>query len=148
MEHPTGGGRRIARFLGDVEASLSVHRYRNPVAVWPQDGESVAEAVLAALDGGPGDDLAELVAGLAGRLGGNVSVTTPRLPASVIAFGEVLILGLCGSCGVTVGTGLRLRLRAGELVYVPSGRAYDCADMRGECLVLVLHLAGGKPERR
>jgi hypothetical protein len=148
MEQPTGVGRHIAGFLGDVEASLSVHRHRDPVVVWPQDGESVAAAVLAAVEFGPGDNSAGLAVGLQQRLGGTVTVTTPRLPASLVAFGEVFILGLCGSCGVTVGTDLRLRLRAGELVYVPPGRAYECADVRGECLVLVLHLTGGAAQRR
>ncbi|WP_306203934.1 cupin domain-containing protein [Actinoplanes sp. RD1] len=124
-----------ALFWRDVVASLSVHARRAPAVVWPEDGEAVAEQVLA------GDSFGGLPDPV-------VSATIVPLPPPGAADADRLVLVLRGSCRVCIAPVLDLRLRTGEVVFVPARARCEWLEPRAGFRALLMVLGDADRPRQ
>ncbi|MEU9447539.1 hypothetical protein [Streptomyces sp. NPDC048277] len=139
----------LGHFVRDLALCLSVHRDRSPALVWP-DG---IDAVVA----GAGRELPELTSALGALLGSEVTSSFVELPVGGSSDGntaetDLMLLPVKGSCGGRVepsvpGLGsavlehaLELRLRVGEVLYVPRGFVYTLDAVHTPCTLQVLAL--------
>ncbi|MEU2511436.1 hypothetical protein [Streptomyces syringium] len=150
----------LAAFVTDIALSLAVHRGRGAALVWPEHeptslldtlaaaAQQTAQRATGTVPAGPGAD------GLAGLLhtalgGGSDPVRAfYAATSSPIPPGELLLVPLARGCDCRVTSAvrppLRLRVRKGEVLYVPESSALDVASRWPvTCPLLVLALPGG-----
>ncbi|OPF83161.1 hypothetical protein VT50_0205455 [Streptomyces antioxidans] len=151
-------------FLRDLALCLSTYQDRGPAVVWPER----AHTVLPSLDGGyggvvPGTGWRPVPLGAGarrlavdlGRLMGYPVQAYERLLAAGAALplgragADVLLFPLSGGvrCRVEArgaanhqGGGLELRLRAGEMVFVPARHSCSLSEAWTPCRLLLLML--------
>ncbi|MFE9561167.1 hypothetical protein ACFYM0_08675 [Streptomyces sp. NPDC006487] len=142
---PTSGSG--ARHVKELALFLSVYRDAGPAILWPEHDHpsSHPEATAA--------DLAVLEAELSTALGTSVRIThdapdAPRQTRQGPDSTHTLVQQLSGGGDWTLhpGTGndtptapFHCRLRAGELLYVPPGRAWT-ADLSASARYLLIHI--------
>ncbi|WP_370421480.1 hypothetical protein AB8O64_24760 [Streptomyces sp. QH1-20] len=145
----------LAAFVTDIALSLAVHRGRSAALVWPEHEptgllDALATAAGKATGTVPAGPEADGLAGLLHTaLGGSAPVrafyaaTSPPVPP-----GELLLVPLARGCDCRVTSAvrppLRLRLRKGDVLYVPESSALDIVSGQpAPCPLLVLALPGG-----
>ncbi|MEE4592975.1 hypothetical protein V2J94_13930 [Streptomyces sp. DSM 41524] len=152
-------------FLRDLALCLATYQDRGPAVVWPER----AHTVLPSLDGAYGGEVADtewrpaplgaparrLAADLGHVMGYPVEAYERLLPAgTALPLGrvgaDVLLFPLSGGARCRVegpgpadprGGGVELRLRAGEMVFVPARHSCTLSEAWAPCrlLLLVLH---------
>ncbi|MFV8129541.1 hypothetical protein [Streptomyces syringium] len=148
----------LAAFVTDIALSLAVHRGRSAALVWPEHEptgllDTLAAAARKATGTVPAGPEADGLAGLLHTaLGGGsdpvharYATSPPTIPGELTIPGEVLLVPLARGCDCRVTSAvrppLRLRLRKGDVLYVPESSALDVVSRwPAPCPLLVLAL--------
>ncbi|MET9647806.1 hypothetical protein ACFZB6_17165 [Streptomyces syringium] len=145
----------LAAFVTDITLSLAVHRGRSAALVWPEHEptgllDALATAARKATGTVPAGPEADELAGLLHTAlgGGSDPVRAHYATSPPVPPGELLLVPLARGCDCRVTSAvrppLRLRLRKGDVLYVPESSALDVVSGRpAPCPLLVLALPGG-----